>query len=426
MSQDAHDPYAALRQRDFRRLLLGTSVLYTLGMEMQATVVGWELYRRTGSEAALGFAGLAQFLPVLLLALPAGQYADRHNRQRLLVAAQGLAAVTSLGLAALSFWQGPVALMFLCLVLVGVARAFNVPARWALLPQVIEPELLPNAVTWNSSGFHMANVAGPALGGLVLNLAAPSAAYVLTSLCILCCMALIASLRPRPVARAKEARTLANLLAGIRFVWATKPILAAISLDLFAVLLGGATALLPVFAKEILDAGKWGYGLLRAAPAAGAFVMGIFLAHYPPLRHAGKIMLAAVTGFGVATVIFGLSDSFALSFVMMLLVGAFDNVSVVVRGTLVQTLTPEPMRGRVGAVNIIFVSSSNELGAFESGITAHFFGPVASVLMGGYGTILVVAWTMLMWPQTIRLSLLPAASEDQKVEAAMEETLAPP
>jgi MFS family permease len=425
MTQDAHDPYGALRQRDFRRLLLGTSVLYTLGMEMQATVVGWELFRRTGSPAALGYAGLVQFLPVLLLALPAGQIADRKNRQWLLMAAQGLAAVTSLGLAALSFWQGPVPLMYLCLIMVGVARAFNVPARWALLPQVIGPELLPNAVTWNSSGFHIANVAGPALGGLVLIVAEPSAAYLLTAFCILCCIALIASIRPRAISRPKEVRSLETLLAGIRFVWRTKPILAAISLDLFAVLLGGATALLPVFAKEILHVGEWGYGLLRAAPALGAFVMGIVMAHHPPLRHAGKTILAAVTGFGVATIIFGLSDSFALSFAMMLLVGAFDNISVVVRGTLVQTLTPEPMRGRVGAVNIIFVSSSNELGAFESGITAELFGPVASVLMGGYGTVLVVAWVMVVWPQVIRLSLLPPSAADQELVAAVEET-APP
>jgi MFS family permease len=341
------------------------------------------------------------------------------------MAAQGLAAVTSLGLAALSFWQGPVPLIYLCLIIVGVARAFNVPARWALLPQVIGPELLPNAVTWNSSGFHIANVAGPALGGLVLIVAEPSAAYLLTALCIGCCMALIASIRPRVIKRPKEVRSLETLLAGIRFVWRTKPILAAISLDLFAVLLGGATALLPVFAKEILHVGEWGYGLLRAAPALGAFVMGIVMAHHPPLRHAGKTMLSAVTAFGVATILFGLSDSFPFSFVMMLLVGAFDNISVVVRGTLVQTLTPEPMRGRVGAVNIVFVSSSNELGAFESGITAELFGPIASVLMGGFGTVLVVAGVMALWPPIVRLSLL-AAPVIQREDAEAVETLAPP
>ena len=341
--QAVHDPYGALRHRDYRRLLSG-SMLFTLGTEMQAVAVGWELYLRTDSAAALGFAGLAQFLPVLLLALPAGHAADRYNRQKLLMAAQSLGCLTSIGLAALSYWQGPVALTYLCLLMVGVARAFSVPARWALLPQVVPVDDIPNAVTWNSSGFQIANVAGPALGGLVIAKAIPSAAYMLTAVCALACVVLFSTIRPREIARPHESRNLRTLLAGIRFVWQTKAILASITLDLFAVLLGGATALLPIYAHDILDVGAEGLGWLRAAPGLGALVMAILIAHRPPVRHAGKALLAAVTGFGVATIVFGISTSFPLSFAMLLIIGALDNVSVVVRGTLVQTLTPEAMR----------------------------------------------------------------------------------
>jgi MFS family permease len=369
---------------------------------------------------------LAQVLPVLLFALPAGHVADRFDSQKVLIAAQALALVTSLGLAALSFWQGPVPLIFLCLLMVGVARAFNVPARWALLPRVVSAELVPNAVTWNSSGFFVARAAGPPLGGLILGLTTPAASYVLTALCILCCVGFIATLRPQKIAQDKEAPSLQTLLAGMRFVWQTKPILATISLDLFAVLLGGATALYPIFAEEILRVGPWGLGLLRAAPAVGALVMALFMAHHPPLHHAGKTLLAAVAGFGVATILFGLSENFPLSLGMLLLTGALDNISVVVRGTLIQTLTPEAMRGRVGSVHFVFVSSSNELGEFESGVTAYYFGAVASVVMGGIGTVLVVLAVMALWPAILRLSLARPALTDQATVTASEESLAPP
>ena len=244
--QDASDPYGALRYRDYRRFMAG-NVLFTLGLEMQAAAVGWELAKRAGSteEAALalGLTGLAQFLPVLLLAIPAGHTADRFDSKRVLIAAQSLGVFTSLGLATLSFWQAPLALMYLCLVMVGVSRAFSVPARWALLPRVIPMEMLPNAVTWNSSGFQIANVAGPALGGRLLAMTLPSGAYLTTAFCALCCVGLISTIRPNRVARLREPLSLHTLLAGIRFVGRTKPILAAITLDLFAVLLGGRTSL---------------------------------------------------------------------------------------------------------------------------------------------------------------------------------------
>ncbi len=264
--QEAHDPYGALRRPDYRRLLIG-GVLFTIGTEIQAVAVGWELYQRTGSPLALGLTGLAQFLPVLLLALPAGHTADRFDCKKVLLAAQGLGMVTSLVLAALSFWQAPVYLTYVCLLVVGVARAFSVPARWALLPRMIPLELLPNAVTWNSSGFQVANVTGPALGGYALSLMAPGGAYLITACCALCCVGLVSTIRAQHVAHHREPPSLETLLAGLRFVWRSKAILSTISLDLFAVLLGGATALLPVYARDILLVDENGFGWLRAAPA---------------------------------------------------------------------------------------------------------------------------------------------------------------
>jgi MFS family permease len=402
-----HDAYAALRHRDYRCLLIG-AFLSSMGTGAQVVVVGWELYQRTHSLLALGLTGLAQFLPVLLLAIPAGQVADRYSRKRVFQLSQGVTTAASLGLAALSFWQGPVLLIYLCLLLVGVARAFSAPARTSLLPQVVPPEALGNAVTWNSSGWHFANVAGPALGGFVLaRTEEPAAAYLLAAACSVACVLLLAPVRPRDVARPPLGRTLESLLAGLRFVWRTELLLAAITLDLFAVLLGGATALLPVYAKEILGASPVGLGWLRAAPALGAIVTAVILAHRPPLRRPGRALLVAVAGFGAATIVFGLSGDFYLSFAMLALLGALDNVSVVVRGTLMQVLTPDEMRGRVAAVNVVFISSSNELGEFESGAAAWALdSPVAAVVAGGVGTILVVLLVAWRWPRLRRLGPL--------------------
>jgi MFS family permease len=404
--QEAHDPYAALRHHDYRRLLAG-NVLASVANEMQSMVVGWELYERTDSQLALGMVGLVQFVPVFLLALPAGHAADRFNRKWLVIGTRGLGALTSLGLAALSFWQGPVPLVFGCLLLTGVVTAFSAPARWALVPQVVPASALHNAVTWNSSGWQIAAMLGPALGGLILGVTRQAVgAYLIAGACSLSCAALFAGIRPRPVERHTGGLTFASLLAGVHFVWENKLILATITLDLFAVLLGGATALLPVFARDILDVGPVGLGWLRAAPSIGALGMAVLLAHLPPLRRAGPTLLLSVAGFGVAAVVFGLSRDYTLSFAMLALTGALDNISVVVRGTLVQVLTPDAMRGRVSAVNAIFIGSSNELGAFESGATAELFGAVPSVVGGGVGTILVVLAVAWAWPQVLRLGSL--------------------
>jgi MFS family permease len=266
--------------------------------------------------------------------------------------------------------------------------------------------LISNAVAWNSSGWQIASVGGPALGGVLYASIGPEGAYFITASLALCCAVLIAGTRPRQEARVEVDRSLSSLLAGVRFVWRTKPILATITLDLFAVLFGGARVLLPLFATEVLHIGKLEFGLLFAAPALGALIMALAMAHRPPLRRPGVALLWAVTGFGAATIVFGLSTNFYLSFVMLALTGALDNISVVVRGTLVQVLTPDEMRGRVSAVNAVFIGSSNELGDAESGLTAHWFGLLVSVVGGGIGTILVVAAVRFLWPEVVRLGPL--------------------
>lgn len=402
---EAHDPYAALRYADYRRLL-GSTILAGVAREMQGVAVGWELYQRTDSAAALGLVGLIQFLPVIVLCLPAGQAADRYDRKLLLTVGQGLAAGASLGLAALSHFQGPVPLIYLCLLLTGVVQAIQMPTRWALISQVVPAPVLANAVTWNSSVMQLSFVIGPALGGLVIAGDDALAAYLLAAGCSLGSAALFFSMRPPARARAVQPLSLASLLAGIAFVGRTKLILATITLDLFAVLFGGATALLPIFARDILHVGPAGLGWLRAAPSLGAILMSVFLTHGPPLRRAGLALLWSVAGFGVATVVFGLSENFWLSLAMLALTGALDNISVVVRGTLVQVLTPDEMKGRVSAVNALFISSSNQLGAFESGITAEWFGAIWSVLGGGIATLLVVLLVIAVWPEVIRLGAL--------------------
>ena len=413
---DGHDPYAALRSPDYR-LLLGAVLLTSLGSEMQATAVGWELYRRTADPLYLGLVGIVQFVPIFLLALPAGHAADRHSRTGMLLGALTLALLAAVGLAVLSAFQGPVELTFLCLLLAGVGQAFGRPARWALLPRVVPADALPNAMTWQSGSWQVASLLGPVVAGQVLEYTRHAVwAYLPATLCFAgaaCCVGL---LRHRPGESTREPVSLRSLLDGCRFVWRTKPILATITLDLFAVLLGGATVLLPAFQKDILQVGPAWLGWLRAAPSLGALGMALLLAHRGPLRRPGRSLLWAVAGFGAATVAFGFSRDPLLSFLLLAVTGATDNVSVVVRGTLVQVLTPDTMRGRVSAVNSVFISSSNELGAFESGLTAKWFGPVASVVGGGVGTILVVLAVMRSWPQVLRLGPLGTLKADASVE----------
>jgi MFS family permease len=402
------DPYAALRFRDYRLFALGNWASI-MGQQMLSVGIGWELYERTHSALALGLVGLVQVLPVIFLALLAGQVADQFDRRRIVLITQGALALCSIGLALISYGQGLVLLIYLCLFVIGTARAFNNPARAALLPQLVPKEIFSNAVTWNSSGFQLAAMLGPALAGLLIAVQKSATwVYIFCALSALIFFGCLFLIKGRQAERSKEPVTFKSLAAGFSFVWQTKIILAAITLDLFAVLLGGATTLLPIFAKDILHVGPDGLGWLRAAPAIGAFIMALTITYLPTMSQAGKTLLWAVGGFGAATIGFGLSQSFWFSLFMLVMIGALDSISVVVRQTLVQLRTPDEMRGRVSAVNGMFISTSNELGGFESGLAASLFGPVLAVVGGGIGTIAVVIAVAIVWPEIRKLkSLIP-------------------
>jgi predicted MFS family arabinose efflux permease len=322
----------------------------------------------------------------------------------------------------MSYSNAPLPWMYACLFLYGLSHAVGDPAAGALLPQLVPVHLLSNAITWNSSRWQVSSVAGPALGGLALATIHAPAIYLINAICTLMYMFFIAATRPAESERMSEGRSWDALLGGIRFVRENKVILATITLDMFAVLLGGATALLPVFADRILHVRETGFGLLRAAPAVGALCMALYLAHRPPMRHAGKALLWAVGGFGVATIVFGLSRNYWLSLLALAFTGAFDNISVVVRHTLVQILTPDSMRGRVAAVNNVFIGTSNEIGELESGFVGSRLGPVLTVVLGGIGTILVVLIVGAIWPQVRALGSMEEAARkaESKRELAAE------
>jgi MFS family permease len=401
-----HDPYEALRIPDYRRFISG-GVLSSVAQGVQTIAIAWDIYDRTNDIELLAYTGLAQFLPILFLTLPAGQIADRFPRKHVFRVAQAISALAAILLTFLSYFDAPVPLFFVCLVMTGIGRAFMAPSRASLLAQIVPKETLPNAVGWNSTMWQVANIVGPAIGGGIVAVTPhPSAAYAVSTLCSIACILLITFVHPRPVERPTTARTFASLLAGVRFVAASQFILAAMTLDLFAVLLGGATALLPVYARDILKVGPIGFGVMRAAPAVGASIMAVIIAHSRPMTRPGVSLLLAVAGFGAATIGFGISTHIAVALPMLMLLGALDNVSVVVRGTLVQVLTPDEMRGRVSAVNTLFISSSNELGEFESGMVAAWLGTVRSVIFGGVGTIVVVLAVLAKWPSILTIGPL--------------------
>lgn len=401
--QVSHDPYVALRFRDFRLLTAGR-FLATLGEQMLGVAVGWELYERTHSPLALGVIGLIQVLPVIVLALPAGHIADRFERRRVALCAEVLLALGAVGLTILSYGHGLLPLFYSSLLLIGIANAFGSPATSTLLPQTVPPAVFTNAATWSSSSSEIAAVLGPTLGGFIIALyRSATPVYLLVALANLVAVALTALMRSRQESHSDEAPTVQSMLAGVGFIRRSKVILAAITLDLFAVLFGGAVTLLPIFADDYLHVGAAGLGVMRAAPSIGAVVMALALAYLPPIRHAGRILLWAVTGFGLATIVFGISRSFFLSLAMLALLGAFDNISVVIRSTLLLVQVPDKLRGRISAVNNVFIGASNELGGFESGLTAALFGPIISVIGGGVGTILIVIAVALIWPEMRRL-----------------------
>jgi MFS family permease len=381
------DAYAAFRYRDFRLLLTGTS-LSNFGMQMLSVAVSWDLYIQTHSAVVLGNVGFVQVAPFLLFALFAGHVADRYDRRRVMLVTQTLLLAGSVILA---LAPRSVAVIYTCLFLLQAARAMQGPARQAMVPAIVSLDTLSNAITWQSSAHEISSITGPALAGILIAAVGSEAVYDFQVACAVFSLACIWMIQYKGAGKSvSDPEEPQALLDGIRFVWHSKLVLSAISLDLFAVLFGGATALLPIFAEDILQAGARGLGWLRAATSAGAILMALLQAHAGPARRSGVVLLWAVAGFGAATVGFGLSRSLALSFVLLMIIGALDNVSVVLRQSLVQGKTPDEVRGRVLAVNNIFISCSNQLGAVESGWTAAWFGAVPSVVGGGVATVLIV------------------------------------
>jgi MFS family permease len=382
------------------------------GLEMQSVAVGWQVYEITRSPLDLGLVGLAQFLPNILLFLWAGHTADRFDRKKVLYVCQAGFALCSIALIEISH-RGlrDVRPIFAVLVLLGIVRSFNAPAGRSLLPLLVPRELFPRAVAWNATTFQAATILGPAIGGLLYALfRGPVGVYVTSVAALAVATAALARVHLQSVQRLQEVANLRAVLAGLHYIWTHKPILGSISLDLFAVLLGGSVALLPVYAREILHTGPWGLGLLRAAPGLGAATMAILLAYRPLRRRAGPIMLWCVAAFGASTIVFGISHNLTLSLAALVLLGGTDMVSIVVRGTLVQIATPDEVRGRVNAVDMIFIGASNELGEFESGLTAHWFGTVPAVILGGAGTLLVVGLWAWLFPELRKVDKLTSGT----------------
>jgi MFS family permease len=377
-----------------------------VALEMQSVAVGWQVYEITKRPLDLGYVGLAQFLPGFVLFLFAGHAADLYDRRKLLMWCYAGFALCSALLLAIN-WRAPrsVHAIYVVLVLLGIFRCFNWPAGRALLPQLVPAEHFSNAVAWSASSFQIATIAGPAIGGIAYALfRGPQGVYAIAVSISILSTILTLRLHPQPSSpqeelAEKEPVTLRTVLAGFSFLWEKKLILGSISLDMFAVLLGGAVALLPVYARTILHTGPWGLGLLRSAPGVGAALMAIVVAHYPIRRRAGLTMLLSVAAFGVFTIVFGISHNLIVSLVALFLLGASDMVSIIIRAMLVQVATPDEMRGRVNAVDMLFIGVSNELGEFESGVTAQWFGTVPAVVLGGVGTLLVIAAWAWLFPE---------------------------
>jgi len=414
-------PYAAWRLRNFRLYAVAWFSL-TFGNQMATVAIGLRIYALTGSPLSLAAIGLVMALPVMLLAIPGGQLADRFDRKAVMATMLTLTTVLSFALALAAWLDASPLWLYVLLGLMAVSQALGGPSRSALLPQLVPAPLFGNAMTWNTSVFQIATMSGPAVAGWLMGYdKTATLAFLAVAACRLVSLALIANVHCSEHARPTESVSWATVMAGVHFVRRNRPILAAITLDLFAVLLGGLTYLLPVFAKDVLNLQypEEAVGLFRSAEAVGAVAMAVLLAHLPPMQRAGHTMLWAVAAFGGATVVFGLSHSFWLSLTMMFLLGAFDNISVVVRHTLVQMLTPDAMRGRVSAVNNIFIVASNDLGGLESGVTAYLFGPIVSVVGGGIGTVLVVLAAAWRWPELRKIGSLGDLRPSETPEAGV-------
>ncbi len=397
------DAYAPFRNRDYR-LFIAMVLIASLGQQSLGVAVGWDIYERTGSVMALGWVGLAQFIPVLALFLPAGQLADRYERRRIVAISLALWVAASALLLYVAWRSAPVFWIYAGLAMVGAATMLNRAARDALLSQLVPPEALGRAVMWNSTVFQTASVAGPSAAGLLIAAGGSAVTVYAFNLAGMLAATLLAlSMRRYPLSPGKRPSTLRDLFGGLTHVWHTKIVLGLITIDLFAVLLGGAVALLPVYAKDILHVGATGLGWLAAAPAIGAVSMAMLQARARPHGRAGHTFVWAIALFGVATIVFGLSRSYWLSLLALIVVGAADNVGAVIRQTAVQLYTPDQLRGRVSAVNRVFISSSNELGAVESGLLASVTNPVFAVVAGGVAVLVVAACGFRVFPDLRKL-----------------------
>ena len=423
---------SAFRSRDFRRYQMAR-LMVILGAEAQSVGVAWQVYLITHSALALGYTGLALFLPGLFFVLPAGHVADRYDKRKVILACYTLQATATM----LLFWfawhgVGSILPIYGVLFLIGTGRAFSGPASSALLPSLVPKDHFVNAVTWGATVYQTANAVGPALGGVLFmfafhgrwaRLSGAPAVYVFTFATMLWFIALIASITPQQVVYEKKAFTMSTVLAGLKYVAEAKLLLGSISLDLFAVLLGGAVALMPIFAQDVLHTGARGLGLLRAMPSIGALAVSLTMVVRPIRRGAGKLMLTCVGIFGTATIVFGLSRVMWLSLLALVVIGASDMVSVVVRSSILQLATPPEMRGRVSAVNWLFIGASNEFGEFESGLTAHWWGAVRAVVIGGMASLAVTGSWSFLFPALRRADEL--TSESLMAASAMESSQEP-
>ena len=408
---DKHDAYAVLRVRDFR-LFLSFRFFATIAFQMQSIIVGWQVYQITKDPLALGLVGLAEALPNIASALFAGNAADKYNRKKIII---WFMLLFVCGTIALFLFTLPsfgilskvgVFPIYLVVAVSGVARAFLYPAIIAMMAQLVPRRLYTNSSTWNSMIWHIGAITGPAIGGMVYGFFGVRAAYISVLLFLFISFILLMFVKNRPMPPVEKGETLIQRLSGgLKFVFKNQILLGAMSLDMFGVLFGGAVAMLPVFAAEVLNTGPQGLGFLRAAPMAGAVIMAGILAYRPPMVKAGKFLFVSVAGFGLSIILFALSKNFYLSLALLMMSGMFDNISVVIRATTMQLVTPDEMRGRVASVNSIFIGSSNEIGSFESGLAAKLMGLIPSVILGGGITLLVVLITAKLSPKLRSLNL---------------------
>lgn len=414
--RSAVDPISSLRHRGFLIYLVG-SLLSNTGNQMRSAAVGWEVYDRTREPLSLGWVGLVLAIPVILLALPAGAAADRYPRRALIMLAQAGLALSGLGLAWASYTSAPLPIVYLLLFATGVFRALGWPASTAIVTGLVPTNIFANATMWRSVGFQLAATAGPLLGGIVIAwTASPVLVYLIDAASSLIQMVCLMFVHSRPHERTVEPRSWRSVAQGVRFLRRQPILLSTMTLDMVAVLFGGATAMLPIYATDVLHVGAVGFGWMRAMPSLGAIFMGLLLAVMPPMERGGRALLAAVSAFGVATIVFGMSTSFPLSLVALFVLGAADNISVVIRATVLQLLTPDSMRGRVTAVGIIFIGTSNEVGEFESGVAAQWLGLVPSVVFGGSMTLVTVMAVAAIWPELARLGSLEQLEPPEPVE----------